>query len=143
MFVDRVGKMLEYPFARVQRAITPPLRATLAQARKQLCNLYSSNPPHFLLDALEEVFDTSVLSKLLKHFLFDFPFQVIDGHSNPMFVQLSEIASCFLGCTSVAHRPPYLMVLWPRKQMKPWPLIVGGLPLYYATLDCPHPPTYS
>ena len=105
--------------------------------------MYSSNPPRFLLDAFEDVSDTSVPSDLPRHFLLDFAFRVVDGCLDPTFAQLREIASHFSGCIGAVYGPPYLVISWPREQMKPWPLTVGGMPLYYATSNRPHPPTYA
>lgn len=134
---------MEYDSPRVQRCVTPsPLRATPARSRNQLCNLYTS-PPRFLLDALEEASHTSVLTDLPKHYLPNFPFRVVNGHSDPTSAQMREIGSHFPGCSGVAYCPPYLVISWPEQQIKPWPLTVGGMPLYYATLDRPHPPTYG
>ncbi|KAG0601126.1 hypothetical protein M758_11G086000 [Ceratodon purpureus] len=134
---------MEYDSPRVQRCLTPsPLRATPARSRNQLCDLYTSLP-RFLLDALKEASYTSVPIDLPKHYLPNFPFRVVKGHSDPTDAQMREIGSHFPGCSGVAYCPPYLVISWPEQQIKPWPLRVEGMPLYYATLDQPHPPTYA
>jgi hypothetical protein len=61
----------------------------------------------------------------------------------PPMHRWQRIATFFLGCTGVAYGPPYLVVSWPRPQVKPWPLTIGGMPLYYATLERPHLPTFG
>ena len=52
------------------------------------------------------------------------------GPTTSQFKELAEIH--FPGCTSVAYAPPFLVVSWKELPMKPWPLTVGGFPLYYA-----------
>ena len=68
---------------------------------------------------------------------------MIGGFPHPIQQQLLKVKEHFIGCTSVSYMSPFMVVGWPILLMKPWPLTMVGIPLYYVTLDNKGPPIFG
>ena len=134
--------MEEYDSPGVRRFIIPsPLRGTPSPS-KDVRTLYSSQVPPFMLEALERASSDEFVD-LPKHYLPDFPVRMVGGFPNPTTSEFREIASHFPGCTAVSYMAPFLTVSWPSLPVKPWPLTLGGMPLFYTALETEFPPTFG
>ena len=80
---------------------------------------------------------------LPKHYLPDFPVQMVGGFPSPTTSKFREIALHFPGCIAVSYMAPFLAVSWPSLPVKPWPLTLGAMPLFYTVSRTEFPPTFG
>jgi hypothetical protein len=137
----RIFAMEEYQSPSVQRRLIPsPSRGTPSPSKNSVELFYKSSVPPFVLEAFDRASNSEIVD-LPKHYLPNFSFRVVDGHVDPLDSELVAIMSHFPGCTGISYTSPFLVVTWLQLPVKPWPLTIGRVPLFYACPDNPRAPT--